>query len=775
MGPPISAFPMTPSAPAITIAAAGDATRELKRGKNTSGRAFATSRGNEERLKRRSNKMAKEFQGAMEKSVKRKLNSMSGSQNNRKLGLKVAQFIPGKGLEVAGAQVENDPTIYCSLGLKGEKHVDPLDETFTQIKGRQVSMDFAFKLINDNSTLMDHDKETRVTAMNCFRHVNPDSFNYDVTGWHKNVSASTAVLRTITVTAPGEYSSTSGVPVVTVSIPGGTWATPTLVSSTTPGLYEVSSIEVTTAGTGYTSQPTVTFHVGSNTTELVPAAAQANLLFIDDDKADSNINWHSTLGPDASLIRVGTHGKSSTDQLVSGTWRGPRTSSGHIFGTLDFDPSAAANTLISPFRYPNDLEIMYSRLNRQVLENYGWMLNPFKFVNFQKNSSSPSGYTPDKKQLEVWSNPAEQTLDYVSANRIDGSEKYKKSSFPAQVNTRPEQVTNLESSAGFEWHSQFGPGKLNYQFSNDGTNPVCIDICVVGIKKDTPVAVDVMEHICNYNYAIHKFANKGATNLNGFQSTNPGDDVSSIDLDFGSKEWHKNAKLPFMPDSCFKNPQSYLDAAKVTPAGVYADLYKSLEQGKKNPFKVVKRDQFIVSSGSSRAWNTTLPSIKYRPQLYDNVEYPLDLAGITNDSDYEATADEYTFVLCIGASGMPKPVEEVYTSVKPYNNNGAEALGQVDMKTIIDRQPSTCNVSVVGTYKETIYPTFPKDRSSVNFINGRLTEPYFETSPGLLVPNPNEALASRVNTVDISQLGQVVHTTTTGVIGVGALNTDVGA
>ena len=152
MGPPISAFPMTPSTPAISIAAAGDAQRELKKFKSSSGRVYATSRADEERLKRRSNKMAQEFQGAMEKSVKRKLNSMSGSQNNRKLGLKVAQFIPGKGLEVAGVQVENDPAIYCSLGLKGDKHVDPLGETFARIKGRQVSMDFAFKLINDGSS-----------------------------------------------------------------------------------------------------------------------------------------------------------------------------------------------------------------------------------------------------------------------------------------------------------------------------------------------------------------------------------------------------------------------------------------------------------------------------------------------------------------------------------------------------------------------------------------------------------------------------------------------
>lgn len=772
---PISAFPMAPSTPAIAISAAGDAARELKRGKSSSGRAFATSRADEERLKRRSNRLAQEFQGAMEKSVKRKLNSMSGSQNNRKLGLKVAQFIPGKGLEVAGAQVENDPSIYCSLGIKGEKHVDPLDETFSRIKGRQVSMDFAFKLINDNSKLLDHDKETRVTAMNCFRHVNPESFDYVRTGWTKDISASTAFVRSITVTAPGEYSSTSGVPVVTCSLPGGTWATPILVSSTTPGVYEVSAVEITIAGTGYTTQPAVTFHVGTNTSELVAATAQANLLFIDDDKGDANVKWHSTLGPDASLIRVGTHGKTSSNQVVAGTWRGPATTSGHIFGTLDIDTAAAANTLISPYRYPRDMEVMYSRVNRQLLENYGWMLNPFKFTSFSRNASSEgitSDGTPQRTTVELWSNPDSVSLDFNSVS----NQSNKKWSYPANVNNRI--GTNVTDPKGFEWHSQFGPGKLAYQFSNDGTNPVCIDICVVGIKKDSPVPVELLQNICNYNYAINKFANIGDTNLNGFQCTNQSTSSTLPDLDLGSEEWHKNAKLPFMPDACFKNPQSYLDAIpdSMKPTSYHAlQLYDQLEQGKKNPFKVVKRDQFIVSSGSSRAWNTTLPSIKYRPELYEDVSYPPPSDDQNRAEENAVTADEYTFVLCIGASGMPKPVEEVYTANKPFNNDGAEAIGSVDMKTIIDRQPSTCNVSVVGTYKETIYPSFPKDVSSVNFINGRLTEPYFETSPGNLVPNPHVPLAPRVNTVDISQLGQVVHVTDTGVIGVGALNTDVGA
>jgi len=759
--------------PTIATDAASTA---LKKMKNSSGRAFATSRANEDRLKRRSRKMQNDLQKNMESSVKRKLNSMSGSQNNRKLGLKVAQFIPGKGLEVAGAQVENDPTIYCSLGLKGQQHVDPLEETFARIKGRQVSMDFAFKLVNPVDKLLDHDKDTRITSINCFRHVNPDSFNYTKTGWTRDVSQ-LGTLLTIDVTSGGSYYTNQG---INVNIIGGggdgtATATANLVPIVGSSDYSIDSVTINNDGGGFTSAPTITFIGPGTGGGSTPATAVATIDSTDVDKAIANYNWHSTLGPDAALIRCGTGGKTTTS-AVAGTWRG---FGGEIsYGTLDSSPDAASNTLMSPYRYPKDMEIMYSRVNRQLLENYGWLLNPFKFINPSSNSliDSPD---PVRDDLKVWSNPGIDVLDFTSVSAGAGP---KKNSYPAQVNIQTADVQAQQSvqsaGAGFEWHSQFGPGKLNYQFSNDGTNPVCIDICVVGIKKDSPVPAGLLESFCDYNYAMHKYANRNSTNVNGFQSglTNP----SSIDLLLGKHEWHKNAKMPFMPDECFKNPPSYLSAIPddFKPTSYHArNIYDQLEQGKKNPFKVVKRDQFIVSSGSTRAWNTTLPSINYRPQLYEDVDYPPPSDDQNRAEENAVTSDEYTFVLCIGASGMPKPVEEVYTSTVPIDmlDNGTLVEGEVNTKTIIDRQPSTCNVSVVGTYKETVYPSFPKDRSTVNFINGRLTEPYFETNPGYLKTNNTVGLPKRVNTVDISQLGQVVHVTTDGIVGVGAINTSHGA
>jgi hypothetical protein len=598
----------------------------------------------------------------MEKTVKRKLDNMSGAQDNRKVGLKVAQFIPGKGLEVPGSQLDNDPAVYCSLGLKGDKLVDPLDETFSTIKGRKVSMDFAFKLVNPNNDLLKQEKDTRITTLNCFRHVNPDSFNYYKTGWTADVNDGASV---------------------------------------------------------------------------------------DTDLATANANWHKTLGPDATPIRRATGGLTNL-HTQAGTWRGldngvsyPEPVS-HVGGLAEVLSGSAgvpdsgdadkANSLMSPYRYPFDMEVMYSRMNRQLLENYGWMLNPYKFSTFQHNSTrTDQSTTPpiSTASLQVYANPGSAYLDFTTLNTT-AVESAKAASFPARINRQiggsfgpaaPQSDHN-----GFEWHSQFGPGKLNYQFSNDGTNPVCIDICVVGIKKNSPVPVAQLQSICDYNYKIHKFANLSGTNLNGYQTSTS---TASVDVSIGDEEWHKNAKMPFFPDECFKNPQSYVKAAGLAASdGVnMKNLYNNVEQGHTNPFKVVKRDQFIVSSGSSRAWNTTLPSIKYRPQLYEDIEYPASLPSVTEDR-VVTTADEYTFVLAIGASGLPRPVEEVYPSVKNLALTGSANNQMVDAKAIIDRQPTTVNVSVCGTYTETVQPCFPKDTSSVNFINGRLTEPYFTEAPG---------------------------------------------
>ena len=116
-------------------------------------------------------------------------------------------------------------------------------------------------------------------GFNCFRHVNPDSFNYELTGWHKDVSTPTITQSLIAITNKGQYVKGSGPqdPGVIVSITGGggsgATAIATLLETSTPTVYEVSSITVTDGGSGYTSQPVITFSVGTNTTELVAATA----------------------------------------------------------------------------------------------------------------------------------------------------------------------------------------------------------------------------------------------------------------------------------------------------------------------------------------------------------------------------------------------------------------------------------------------------------------------------------------------------------------------
>lgn len=341
----------------------------------------------------------------------------------------------------------------------------------------------------------------------------------------------------------------------------------------------------------------------------------------------------------------------------------------------------------------------------------------------------------------------------------------------------------------YEWHSQLGPGKLSYQFQNDGTNPVCVDICVIGVKKSESCALAEFHKMSSYNYNIFKYANIGDTDVNGFQTkwTGSGNiNSKSQDLTQGSNEWHNNAKLPFIPDACFKNPQSYLDAVGTlsgSNAGPAIDVWTQTLQGRSNPFKLVKRDQFIVSAGSSRAWNTTLPSIKYRPELYDDVEYP-NAAPLSDDSVLKmtTTGDEYTYMIAIGGSGLSKPLEEIVsrtldkTKLMSKSTHDEPTENQdIDTKSIVDRQPSSCNISVVGTYSEIVYPSYPDTRSEVNFINGRLTEPFYDTTPDVYIPSDYEHKPRNISTVDIAKLSQVVTVADEGVVGVGAVTTNKGA
>jgi hypothetical protein len=220
--------------------------------------------------------------------------------------------------------------------LKGEKTVDCFEKLFDAVKGRQISQDFAFKLICEPD-LSGRIKNSRAVTFNCFRHVNPDSYNYLRTGW---------------------------------------WSTAD-----------------------------------------------------NDDKKASNRAWNSTLGPDASHVRRSVAGLTGTSD--AGTWRGNDNApdydtvggmalvwvpdAGHPDGG-SYMPSEGeadnSNSLISPFRFPYHKEIMYSRINRQVLENYGFSLNPLRLsgdVNWADGvtASLPhQNFIPTSFPLGAYSSPS---------------------------------------------------------------------------------------------------------------------------------------------------------------------------------------------------------------------------------------------------------------------------------------------------------------------------------------------------------------------------------
>ena len=423
------------------------------------------------------------------------------------------------------------------------------------------------------------------------------------------------------------------------------------------------------------------------------------------------------------------------------------------------------------------------------MENYGFGLNPFRLTSEQSSATYAANHstndyplmTPVEYPLSAYRTPTTWLMNFGEQKTLSTDhEKFLKNSLIAKINNGIKFGEDLVAgTANWEYHSQFGSGKLNYQFANDGTNPVCIDICVIGVKKGQTIPISLLEQICSYNYATHKFSSYKALNTGGYNAVDVVE-PKTVDIDLANDEWISDAKLPFIPSQCFKNPQSYTDAIDQSGSGVpvwVTEILDTNNQGRINPFKVVKRDQFIISSGATRAWNTTLPSIKYRPQLYEDVEYPLDITN-TDSSKLSTTADEYSFILAIGAHGMAVPVEEIYPGTTIDQNGTTVDDFTVRKKSIMDRQASSCNVSVTGTYTETVHPAYAERVGDATFINGRMVEPYFSDelhSTPKIPDNNNQELDDRLTTVNINTQAQTVRVSNTGVTGVGAITTEVGA
>ena len=421
-------------------------------------------------------------------------------------------------------------------------------------------------------------------------------------------------------------------------------------------------------------------------------------------------SWNETLGPDKSYVRkLGT--------LIS---------SGAASGSAISVPpttSGLVTSFQSPFRYPRNGAFMFARMTRQLLENLGWNANPMKMQCIAPAVTAGAGVTFPVPLLVYEQAYLAQGTSIVSA--------------PNQLPLDSTEPFHRGQSFGYK--NQTSRGQLSYNFNNDGTNPVVVDIVITRVKKNQSIIrkdIDTMVECYQTGYLNYSLTNRNQADLQG--QTPNSTDVTT------------NARGPFLPAKALDNYRL------TTPGGGTTFTNQSSQ-----PWKQVARDQFIISAGSTRNWSMGLQSMDYFANKYAQFQAPIPTAGVAIAGyDNESNClDDLSYIVSIAISGVPAPYVE-------YNTGTNFPLATIPLASVVDRRGTGASVSVVGAYKEVCHPVYLAKVHTDAFINGRLDIPRWDF-PNLPVDQP------QLSTNDIANIGQAVRgpTTQSALIGMGPFNT----
>jgi len=413
------------------------------------------------------------------------------------------------------------------------------------------------------------------------------------------------------------------------------------------------------------------------------------------DYASNKPGWNKSLGPDKSQTR-----------------KPPQVTNAAEAALLAAGFSGA---LESPYRNPANGEIMYSRITQQFLENMGWAANPFKYI---------SPFPGSTGNLELF-NP----IEYKNAGTA--YEEYPLSCpaqqpMPAQGNGSP-----------YYYRSQMGQGRVSYDFSNDGSGPIVVDVVINKVKQgkawDSVVVggltgnAALLDDCYKNGYLRMTEVNVNLTAAGGLS----GQPALSSDC-------LTNARVQFMPKAALKY-------AVNLPTGQGSGQLDM-------PFKQVARDQFIISAGATRAWSFMLPALDYDPRRYSR---STSLSASIDRVNMSDICTDFTYIVSIAYSSVSVPLTENPT------------VSGVTSGAIIDRRPADCSISVTGSYEESCHPVYiSKDTLSQVYINGALDVPFYQTTA-----------PTTMRAIEIANLNQVTRDSTPGsaYVSVGALNTLSGA
>lgn len=377
--------------------------------------------------------------------------------------------------------------------------------------------------------------------------------------------------------------------------------------------------------------------------------------------------WNHTLGPDGSWIRK--------DPANGGSCANPAPVVGAGF----------ADDIHSAFRYPPQGTCMFSRMNRMNLENFMWNANPLKipFIN------PGLGFALATSTLEVYDNggvdPSGIVAESLPHQQIEQG--------VAAIPTPPATVSNTR---GYYYKCQAKQGTVAYQFNNDGTSPLVIDVVITRIKKGHEIAAG--NGCINTAYATGYSNYMNAAN---FQADYGGQPVNPYDC-------LNNARVEFMPAKA-------LQWASVVAGVSGGDLVR--------PFKQVARDQFVVAGGGTRPWSMDLQSLDYNANDY------------SQNGPTDKNADDLTYIISLGFSTLAAPLGEFTASAM----------------AVIDRVPQSVNCSVTGVYTENVLPVYLSKKTSTANVTGALDYTFY-TTPEVTLP--------QLYGLDIANAGNIVRSNT---------------
>ena len=404
--------------------------------------------------------------------------------------------------------------------------------------------------------------------------------------------------------------------------------------------------------------------------------------------APTTLLWNATLGPDSSLIR-------QAPPVGSCNAPAPLLAAG--FST----------DIRSAFRSPPSGTIMYSRLTRQNLENFMWNANPMKVAFMQ----IPGGGPPAPLALvnmQVYRNAvADPTgIDYTSLP------------WDQQSEFAPAPGTTPQTNRGYYYKCQSKQGHVAYQFNNDGTSPIVIDVVITRIKRGMEVDID--------NGCLDTSYTSGYANYMNNQSLQ-----------------QNYAGQPFLPTDCLDNARvEFLPAKALKFAIPVVGALGGSETLR--PFKQVARDQFIVAGGSTRPWSMDFQSLNYNANDYTQTP--------VTGYDGSIKADDLTYIVSIAVSTLSVPLAEFTASAM----------------SVVDRSPQSVNCSITGIYTENPLPVYLSRLSAQTYVQGALDNTWYS--------DPEEIIPTLYG-IDIANAGNTVRSAnqSTAYIQVGPTNTLEGA